>query len=168
MAVHTGCWKKQWKKLPHFSNKNLYSIHQVKSQVTGNVPLWPQCLKKAVRKKPAGPVSLTSVPCKILEHIFFHHNYYGSLGRASCTCQLPAWISPGPLMWKPANYNSWTPSQKLRPWQTDWFIIAGLLQGIWYGPTQMFPQEIRSLRNPWTTDQMDRILALRKNSHSCC
>ena len=26
---------------------------QVKSQVTGNVPMWPQCLKKAVRKKPA-------------------------------------------------------------------------------------------------------------------
>ena len=60
--------------------------------------------------------------------------------------------SAGPLMWKPANYNSRTPSQKLRPWQTDWCIIAGLLQGIWYGPTQTSPQEIRSLQNPWTTD----------------
>ena len=30
-----------------------------------------------------------------MEHIIFHHNYYGSPGRASCTCQLPAWIQPG-------------------------------------------------------------------------
>ena len=31
---------------------------------------------------------------------------------------------------EPANHNSRTPSQKRRPWQTDWCIIAALLQGI--------------------------------------
>ena len=145
------------------------------SLTTGQVPGDWKCanvtpvFKKGSKKEACDYrlVSLTSVPCKI-SGAHYLPSYYGSVGRASCTCQLPAWISPGPLMWKPANYNSRTYSQKLRPRKTDWCIIAGLLKGIWYGPAQTSPQEIRSLRNPWTTDQTDRILALRKNSESCC
>ena len=76
-AFHAGHWKKQRTKLPHFCN--LYSINhqqQVKSQETGNKPMCLPCLKEAVRKKLATiyrPVSLASKPCKIIEHIIFHH-----------------------------------------------------------------------------------------------
>ena len=53
-------------------------------------------LKKGSKKEASNyrPVSLTSVPCKILEHIIFHY-IMESLGRTSCTCQLPAWIRRG-------------------------------------------------------------------------
>ena len=130
--------------------------------------MWPQCLKKAVRKNPAttGQYLLLLCPVRswsILSSIILWVTWMRIMYLSTTSMD-----SPGPLMWKPANYNIQTPSQKLRPWQTDWCIIAGLLQGIWYGPAQTSPQEIRSLRNPWTTDQMNRILALRKNSDSCC
>ena len=73
------------------------------SLTTGQVPGDWKCanvtpvLKKGSKKEVCNyrPVSLISVPCKILEHIIFHHNYYGSLGRTSCTCQPPAWIRRG-------------------------------------------------------------------------
>ena len=75
------------------------------SLTTGQVPGDWKCANvspvfKKGSKKEAGnyrPVSLTSVPCKIMEH-YYLPSYYGSLGCASSSCQLPAWISLGPLM----------------------------------------------------------------------
>ena len=149
----------------------------IQSLTTGEIPGDWKCanvtpvLKKGSKKEACNyiyrPVPLTSLPCKILEHIIFHH-IMGHLDVHHVLVNYQHGFRRGPLMWKPGYYNSRTHSQKLRPWQTDWCIIAGLLQGIWYGPAQTSRQEIRSLRNPWTTDQMDRILALRKISESCC
>ena len=77
----------------------------IQSITTGEIPGDWTCanvtpvLKKGSKKEACNyiyrPVPLTSLPCKILEHL---PSYYGSLGHVSCTCQLPAWISSGPLM----------------------------------------------------------------------
>ena len=75
-------------------------------------------LKKGSKKEACSyrPVSLPSVPCKILEHIIFHHIMGTSMD------------SPGSLMWKPANYNSRTPRQKLRPpgGLLPWILYRGV------------------------------------------
>ena len=75
------------------------------SLTTGQVPGDWKCanvtpvFKKGSKKEACDYrlVSLTSVPCKI-SGAHYLPSYYGSVGRASCTCQLPALISPGPLM----------------------------------------------------------------------
>ena len=142
------------------------------SLTTGQVPGDWKCanvtpvLKKGSKKEASNyrPVSLTSVPCKILEHIIFHY-IMESLGRTSCTCQLPAWIRRG----HSSESQLITIVEHLarnldHGKQTD-VLLLDFYKAFDTVPHKRLLKKItRSLLNPWITDQMDRILAFQKNS----
>ena len=91
------------------------------SNASGQVPKeWKYAnvtpvFKKGCRKEACNyrPVSLTSVPCKIMAHIVFspHH---GSPRYTPCACRLSTWISSWPLMRYTTNNSHRTTGQKSR------------------------------------------------------
>ena len=133
------------------------------------MPMCLPCLKKGSKKEACDyrPVSLTSVPCKIMENIIFHHimghldahhllvNYqHGFCQGHSCESQL---ITIVEHLARNLDHGK----------RTD-VLLLDFSKAFNTIPHKCLLKKLDQLRNLWTTDQMDRILALQTNSDSCC
>ena len=128
---------------------------QEPSRKPRGTPWYPQCTRGS-KHDPGNyrPVSLTSIICKIEEHIIVSSMLLSPRG-AQDTEPWPAWVPQTSFYWDPTHTSRTRLGEHHQRQRPNWCLILRLQQGLWHAAPQTPDDEVEKLWYRWQDERLD-------------